>query len=640
MRQEWKKLAATWITPLLAAVFIILNSVLFYYICHELRPVKEQWTESYDVLQEEKEHLQQEIEEGWTAFDVDVEAMHEKEERADAVDALLERKQYIDGYHDWLTGYIQEMHMKLDMDMFTAKQEREIQHGIGLYEKLEDLPEKDGFYGVEEKILKSKLPLLFALVMMITSCMILFQQDKRDRMDVLMRTLPGWRTTAWHKTQAVFLSAWLLFIVLLMLEGMIGSMVLGPVDLTAPVQYVYGFHTCPYPLTIGMYFLLCFMWESFALAGVCACLSACMQHLDLFRCIVMGGIVGILSIFMASSTTLWVDTLSPLTILDGSTLFSHDFMLFVGPIMIPQIIPMLTVIGIVMILSWYGLHKNRKMAKTKKKRRRRQFRFPKTLSGIEDVKLAWHSGGLWIIIALILLIPLYCRTYHALLSPAEYLYRQYSMVLEGRPSADKEAYLAKEEVALQKDPEEQFKMEVLRRAKGQYAMVAEDGQYVYETGYTAYFLGDVKGYRKNCLLIGALAALCIFAWNSGMEQETGTVVLAETYGAKHRIKKVKFRNALVTACLLAVCTTLPMLLRVHEIYGFGTLTASAASISAFELIPKHLPLWGLLLLPALFAVLVYILIWKVCEEAAAKTKKTMYTMAIAGIVLVILLICM
>lgn len=150
----------------------------------------------------------------------------------------------------------------------------------------------------------------------------------------------------------------------------------------------------------------------------------------------------------------------------------------------------------------------------------------------------------------------------------------------------------------------------------------------------------MKGYRKNCLLIGALAALCIFAWNSGMEQETGTVVLAEAYGAKHRIKKVKFRNALVTACLLAVCTTLPMLLRVHEIYGFGTLTASAASISAFELIPKHLPLWGLLLLPALFAVLVYILIWKVCEEAAAKTKKTMYTMAIAGIVLVILLICM
>lgn len=97
------------------------------------------------------------------------------------------------------------------------------------------------------------------------------------------------------------------------------------------------------------------------------------------------------------------------------------------------------------------------------------------MSGIEDVKLAWHSGGLWIIIALILLIPLYCQTYHALLSPAEYLYRQYSMVLEGRPSADKEAYLAKEEVALQKDPEEQFKMEVLRRAKEQYAMVAEDG---------------------------------------------------------------------------------------------------------------------------------------------------------------------
>ena len=635
MRQEWMKLIASRIITMIAVVFLILNTMLYYNVCKELIPIKEQWAQDVVTLQEEKEDLQQKIEEGWMAFEVDVNAQHEREIQLATDEQLLERKHYTEGYHAWLMGYIQEMNMKLEMGMFTPRQEREVVHGIKLYEKLESIEPGTVFQGTAETLLSFSLPMIFTVIIMIIGSMFLFQQDKRDRMDILFRTMPRWKKTAVHKTAAILTAGMALFMTMLGIEVVLGTMMLGPMELKAPIQSVYGLHICPFSLSVGGYLGVCLGWQILMIFVMGIGIAAIMHRLNLFPCVVVLGGLLVLSMLMASSTDIRIDTFSLITMLNGPNLFSHDFMLFFGPVMVPQVMVMLIGCSFLIIGALYILRKDMPLPTNRKKyRSHKQFRFPKTLQGMEDIKLAWHSGAIGIILILSVLVVAYCGTYRVYPAPAEYLYRQYSIVLEGSPSPEKDAFIVKEQEKLAKDPDENMKTGVLLRARMQYEAVPEDGQYVYETGYTSYFSNQVKRYRKNCLFMGTLAVLFIFAWNSGMEQENAVDVLAKAYRAKHKIGKVKLRNAVVVSVLVAIITTLPMLWQVHHEYGFRLLTASATSVALFHDVPKFVPLWGILLLPLLFSVLVYMTVWKVSEVAAVWTKKTMYTMAVAGMILI------
>lgn len=278
----------------------------------------------------------------------------------------------------------------------------------------------------------------------------------------------------------------------------------------------------------------------------------------------------------------------------------------------------------------------------------------------EAKKILIHQGALWVILGL---IAVQFISYHDLkvhITLDEHRYMRYSEVLEGAASAEKDAYITKEEarfaslyeqlVAYAEDyasdriSKEEYDMlrgsimlqleseEVFTRAKNQYNQMKALGcDYVCQTPYE-HLLGW-KGQQAGLLLLIKLIVTLILgiAPIYAVEVETGMENLLNTVPRKQDSQKRKRMVASFYAVCAALIAFVPQVLHVRSSYGLPGLFSDAKSVPLLQ-IPAPTVLGGLLVYGAVMVCAATVMA-QIIAVISKKTGSTVTTILLSSMLL-------
>ncbi len=587
MKRELSKLIAQKVIPVMVLLFLVVNSFLFVMQNGEMKAIGNCFSLPRSEL----------VEAGNTDFPMipGFEAPVSYESEA------LKRIEQAEQYQDWRESYIGEMQLKISSGLFGEENStsvKEMERAITIYEKLDGIEVQPVNQITAEAVLSFPVPFLFALLAGFSSAIILFFQERTDGMHALLKTMKGFRKLFVQKAGTVLFVTWFTFLVLIIAQWTIASVWLSVPHLFEPIQSVYGYHTVPFAINVLSYLLLCYGWQLLLLLAVVFFIVLVVSSMDHYGTIALCiGIFVVLSWLAGSSTNIWIDSLSIFTLYDAPYFYSHDFVLPLFGLLLPQhIFCLLYVIMICGICGYTAYHFYCVKSFGAKERNNgwmNRLRFGKSLASFERQRFWKHSAA-----ALVLVIATGIEIYRSLSfvyypSAEMFAYQRYSEVLSGERSAEKEAYLMQEEerlieVSSSGNPETVNEAGFMR-AKNQYEMLADDMPYVYLDGFSYWSGITAKEYRFISSVIAVIASILAFSLYCAMEDETGMVMLENAYGKQKDIRICKTRNVLFYSLLLTTGLFIPFVFRIHSIVPFDNLLYPACSLSLFSALPEWLP---------------------------------------------------
>ena len=587
MKRELSKLIAQKVIPVMVLLFLVVNSFLFVMQNGEMKAIGNCFSLPRSEL----------VEAGNTDFPMipGFEAPVSYESEA------LKRIEQAEQYQDWRESYIGEMQLKISSGLFGEENStsvKEMERAITIYEKLDGIEVQPVNQITAEAVLSFPVPFLFALLAGFSSAIILFFQERTDGMHALLKTMKGFRKLFVQKAGTVLFVTWFTFLVLIIAQWTIASVWLSVPHLFEPIQSVYGYHTVPFAINVLSYLLLCYGWQLLLLLAVVFFTVLVVSSMDHYGTIALCiGTVIVLSWLAGSSTMIWIDSLSFFTLYDAPYFYSHDFVLPLFGLLLPQhIFCLLYVIMICGICGYTAYHfycVKSFGAKERNNGLMNRLRFGKTLASFERQRFWKHSAA-----ALVLVIATGIEIYRSLsfvyYPSAEMMsYQRYSEVLSGEKNAEKEAFLIQEEERLM-EASSSGKPETVNetgfmRAKNQYVMSENDMPYVYLDGFSYWFSMTSKEYRFLSSVIEAIASILVFSLYCAMEEETGMIMLERAYGRQKDIRMYKIKNVVFFSLLLTTGLFIPFLFRIHSILPFDNLFHPACSLSQFSSLPVWIP---------------------------------------------------
>ena len=587
MKRELSKLIAQKIIPVMILLFLVVNSFLFVMQSGEMKDISDCYSLPRSTL----------VEAGNTDYPMipgfEVPVSYENE--------ALKRIEQAEQYQNWRESYIGEMQIKISSGMFGEENStfvKEMERAITIYDKLDGIEVQPVNQITAEAVLSFPVSFLIALLAGFSSAIILFFQERADGMHAMLKTMKGFRKLFIQKGCAVLFVTWFTFLLLVIAQWTIASVWLGVPHLFEPIQSVYGYHTVPFTLNVLSYSLLCYGWQLFLLLAVVFFIGLVVCSLDHYGTIALCiGIFVVLSWLAGSSTNIWIDSLSIFTLYDAPYFFSHDFILPLFGLLLPQHIFCLLYVILTGCMCGYGAYHFYCVksfgAKEKNNGWMNRLRFAKSLASFERQRFWKHS-----VAAFVLVIATGIEIYRSLSfvyypSAEMFAYQRYSEVLSGERSAEKEAYLKQEEerlieVSSSGNPET-VNETGLMRAKNQYEILTDDMPYVYLDGFSYWSGITAKEYRFLSSVIAVIASILVFSLYCAMEDETGMVMLENAYGKQKDICICKTRNVLFYSLLLTTGLFIPFVFRIHSIVPFDNLLYPACSLSSFSALPEWLP---------------------------------------------------
>lgn len=393
---------------------------------------------------------------------------------------------------------------------------------------------------------------------------------------------------------------------------LIGLMRCGSVELSAPIQSVFGMIRSPRKLTvgeyIGLFFLIKILWVT-SVIGLSFVISymgrKVWQCCGLF--LLLGGIC-----FLRPDSVL-----NPFSRGSATELFGNYWNLDVFGIPVSNLAASVWGMLLVSAVSFCGaeiLHVRRSPGiserETKKKRKRKEF--PKGLMAYEARKLLIMNGGIYILIGLLAVQIFLYSDFASYISPQERLYMGYSEILAGKADPEKDAYIEQEEARfaelyqnleeyglalsrgdMKEDSYEFLSVGIMRqlnneptfhRARDQYLrMKARKLEYVCLTGYDRLLGTDGKKEllrQSICLILALTAGL---SGGYAMEHETGMTLLLRTTAGEPDSGRKKRILALIYGLVAAGVVYTPQLIAVWISYGLPGMTAAAGSVPSLGL---------------------------------------------------------
>lgn len=587
MKRELSKLIAQKIIPVMVLLFLVVNSFVFIMQNGEMKDISDCYSLPRSKL----------VEAGNTDYPMipgfEVPVSYESE--------ALKRIEQAEQYQDWRKSYIGEMQLKISSGLFGEENStsvKEMERAITIYEKLDGIEVQPVNQITAEAVLSFPVPFLFALLAGFSSAIILFFQERTDGMHALLKTMKGFRKLFVQKAGTVLFVTLFTFLVLIIAQWTIASVWLGVPHLFEPIQSVYGYHTVSFAINVLSYLLLCYGWQLLLLLAVVFFTVLVVSSMDHYGTIALCiGTVIVLSWLAGSSTMIWIDSLSFFTLYDAPYFYSHDFVLPLFGLLLPQhIFCLLYVIMICGICGYTAYHfycVKSFGAKERNNGLMNRLRFGKTLASFERQRFWKHSAA-----ALVLVIATGIEIYRSLsfvyYPSAEMMsYQRYSEVLSGEKNAEKEAFLIQEEERLM-EASSSGKPETVNetgfmRAKNQYVMSENDMPYVYLDGFSYWFSMTSKEYRFLSSVIEAIASILVFSLYCAMEEETGMIMLERAYGRQKDIRMYKIKNVVFFSLLLTTGLFIPFLFRIHSILPFDNLFHPACSLSQFSSLPVWIP---------------------------------------------------
>ena len=587
MKRELLKLIAQKIIPVMALLFLVVNSFPFIVQNQDMKAIGDCYSLPRSTL----------VEAGNTDYPMipGFEAPVSYESEA------LKRIEQAEQYQEWRKSYIGEMLLKISSGLFGEENStsvKEMKRAITIYDKLDGIEVQPVNQITAEAALSFPVPFLFALLAGFSSAIILFFQERTDGMHALLKTMKGFRKLFAQKTGTVLFVTWFTFLLLVITQWTIASFWLGVPHLLEPIQSVFGYHTVPFTLNVLSYSLLCYGWQLLLLLTVVFFTVLVVSSMDHYGTMALCiGIFVVLGWLTGSSTMIWIDSLSIFTLYDAPYFFSHDFVLPLFGLLLPQNIFCLLYVILIGCMCGYGAYHFYCVKSFGAKERNHglmnKLRFGKSLASFERQRFWKHSAA-----AFVLVIAAGIEIYRSLSfvyypSAGMMSYLRYSEVLSGEKSAEKEAYLMQEEERLMEasssgNPETVNEAGFMR-AKNQYEMSADDMPYVYLDGFSYWFSMTSKEYRFLSSVIAAIASILVFSLYCAMEDETGMVMLENAYGKQKDIRLCKIKNVLFYSLLLTTGLFMPFAFRIHSIVPFDNLLYPACSLSLFSALPEWVP---------------------------------------------------
>lgn len=652
MKWELQKLWGNRILMALALLLCLVNGWLFY--DHATGGDFAQMQVLYSRTQELEEMRDELFERGMTDTDIydDTLLTGDIYQELSLVEHTLARVQAVEDFPETIAQIQAQARAKLSTGLFGTGdnfETRSLQMTIGVYETVRPVQPQVCFFGGVETLLDYRLADVFGILLALAAALVLFAQEREQgTLCLLHPTLRGrgalYRDKCLALVAAVLLPALVLYGTCLAISA--GLYGLG--NLSLPVQSVYGLTTCPYLLSVGgflaLFFAMKLLWL-LALVGLFALIS------NVFRS--STALVAVVVLFGLSLGlgTLPSNLFRCLNLLGlGETFNLFDGLLFLNFFGLP-VVRLHATLGLCLILWCGGLVGAgvlfvRRSPVTAARRSRVGLSLGCHVRPMlhEGYKLLISNGALGVLILLLAVQVLTYRNFSGPQGIKETYYRQYSSVLSGAPSEEKDAYLTQQEEQLEQIQEELAQLqassetspwmeqyqrdliqklearEPLEQAKTQYESLEPGQRYVYITPYE--LLYDASGQDANRMNLAKLLlclSLCLPFFFS-MERETGVGVLIETAGARGDVAR---RKRLITWLFALACTAaafLPRMVVVYQNYGLPELTAQANSLTRFATLPGLLPLWGVLALTLALWGLLACLATTVVEVVSAKLK--------------------
>lgn len=514
------------------------------------------------------------------------------------------------------------------------------------------------FTGGLELLLGCRLPDLFALLFGLTAALMLFSRERESGALCLLRpTKRGHGELYFRKFAAVAAAALIPAALMYALCAVIALSEFGPVDLSLPVQAVYGLTACPYELDIGGFLALFFLMKALWLL---ACAGFFTLAASAFRSALALPVCALAAALSFALSALPMNLPRCLNLAAaGDTLRLFDGLLFLNFFGLP--VPRLAataafcvLLAVLCAAGGWALFVKRS-AVTASRRGRTELALGLHLHPMRhELRKLFLSSGSLAVLGVLLLVQVWVNLDMDPGTVQEAQYRQYSSVLSGAPDAEKDEYIEGEAArfdALREDYAALMQSaqggaaagmgnRLLREleaepafieARSQYEALAPGESYVYKTPYERLFgaQGRVDAVSDTAKLVLALSLSLPFFFC--MDAETGVEQLIISVGAQRDVRRRKLASAVLFALLCALAAYVPRLAATALAYGLPELGASAASLELFSALPEFLPLWGVLAASTLACAAVSVLAALVTSLVSSKTRSSIASVLICTV---------
>ena len=433
--------------------------------------------------------------------------------------------------------------------------------------------------------------------------------DRSGNMELLQKSTFRGDTLVYKKLGAVLLIQSVLTLLLYAGESVIAGIVLPSGSLNAAIQSVYGFSRVPMEISVFGFSCLFIIYRLLWVLSVTLIIFTIVHLSDgLLSSVFAMIIVLLIQLLTASSSSLWLRSLSLLRISDSADLLSRLVYLNLFSVPVNKLL-CVTLWMLILPCVCIPLLRIRKQPVISAKRIRSYEKktYPVSLGGIERRKLLIHSKGL--LIACLLVGAQIYRVYDTRisLSAEEYAYRNYSLVLLGEKSAGKDAYIQEQrdtfaywhslleqymtDESLSEEAKNLLAAEIqghlnnemaFEKAAAQYESLEKDEVYLYQTGYE--HLYGIVG-RKEDILSAALLMLAItmvISMNEVRENESGMSIQISASANKKKVRRIKTVQYGIYAALLVIPVFIPYLLKICQDIGLHGTQYTAVSLHMFS----------------------------------------------------------
>lgn len=576
------------------------------------------------------------------------------------VDETAARIEAARGYGEFVRLTCAEAAAKLHSGLFGTDggfDMRSIERTEEVYSGFLELELPVVFTGGLELLLACRLPDLFALLFSLTAALLLFSRERESGTLCLLRpTKRGHGELYFRKFAAVAAAALIPAALMYALCAANAASEFGPVDLSLPVQAVYGLTACPYELDISGFLALFFLMKALWLV---ACAGFFALAASAFRSALALPVCALAAALSFALSALPMNLPRCLNLAAaGDTLRLFDGLLFLNFFGLPVprlaataafcavLAALCTGVGLALFL--------RRSAVTAAHRSGSLPALGIHLRPMRhELRKLFLSSGAMAVLGL-LLVQVWVNLDMDSGTVQEAQYRQYSSVLSGAPGAEKDEYIEGEAArfdALREDYaalmqsaqggaaagmgnrllHELEAEPAFHEARSQYEALAPGESYVYKTPYERLFgaQGRADTVSDTAKLVLALSLSLPFFFC--MDAETGVEQLIISVGAQRDVRRRKLASAVLFALLCALAAYVPRLAATALAYGLPELGASAASLELFSALPEFLPLWGVLAASTLACAAVSVLAALVTSLVSSKTRSSIASVLICTV---------
>ena len=576
------------------------------------------------------------------------------------VDETAARIEAARGYGEFVRLTCAEAAAKLHSGLFGTDggfDMRSIERTEEVYSGFLELELPVVFTGGLELLLACRLPDLFALLFSLTAALLLFSRERESGTLCLLRpTKRGHGELYFRKFAAVAAAALIPAALMYALCAATAASEFGPVDLSLPVQAVYGLTACPYELDISGFLALFFLMKALWLV---ACAGFFALAASAFRSALALPVCALAAAMSFALSALPMNLPRCLNLAAaGDTLRLFDGLLFLNFFGLPVprlaataafcavLAALCTGVGLALFL--------RRSAVTAAHRSGSLPALGIHLRPMRhELRKLFLSSGAMAVLGL-LLVQVWVNLDMDSGTVQEAQYRQYSSVLSGAPGAEKDEYIEGEAArfdALREDYaalmqsaqggaaagmgnrllHELEAEPAFHEARSQYEALAPGESYVYKTPYERLFgaQGRADTVSDTAKLVLALSLSLPFFFC--MDAETGVEQLIISVGAQRDVRRRTLASAVLFALLCALAAYVPRLAATALAYGLPELGASAASLELFSALPEFLPLWGVLAASTLACAAVSVLAALVTSLVSSKTRSSIASVLICTV---------